>query len=315
MLLRLADTSVRLESDSSQIRSSWRNIFVDALGSDVRAPGAWLVLELQLATTLTLPPEADAIYRDPQEIVDVYRRASGELTLHFRAGALVHLSPDRRNQAYGLVTPPTCESSQLEDITYTAIAPLLRRQNLYLLHAAAVSTAKGVLLLAGPTHSGKTTTGLALLLAGCDHLASDVVLLSESTSGIRAHPTPGLLSARPKSFQLLPALRQFLQDPDSSEPINEPRRLFLTPEHWGQSGNVTVVCFPELAPESKSSLHPMPSAVALARLMEQSVDRWDVDRFDQHMIFLEHLCRQARSFRLALAPDVQQLPALLASIP
>lgn len=314
MLLHLADTAVRLESDSSQVRSSWRNIFGGALRSDANVPLAQILLELQLATSLHLPPEADAIYRDPQQIVDVYRRSSADLTLHFRQGALVHLSPGGSDHAYGLVTPRACESGQLEDVTYTTLAPLLRRQDLYLLHAAAVSTARGVLLLVGPTHSGKTTTGLALLLAGWGHLASDVVLLSPSTSGIRAHPTPGLLSARPKSFQLLPGLRRLLHDPIGSKPIRTPRRLSLTPDHWGKPDRVITLCFPELTSDSSSSLHPLPAAVALARLMEESVDRWDVDRLEQHMAFLERLCRQARSFRLALAPDVQQVPALLDSI-
>lgn len=314
MLLHLADTDVQFQSESSQIRSSWRDIFGDALGASARARAAKILLQLELTDSLRVPPDGDILYRDPQQIVDVYRQGSGDLTLHFRQGALVHLPPDRRDSARGVVTPHMCDHGQLEDVSYTAIAPLLRRQNHYLLHAAAMSSSAGAVLLVGPTHSGKTTTGLALLLSGWQHLAGDVVLLAQSDSGIRAHPTPGLLSARPKSFQLLPGLRQFLPGSSSQEPIVQPRLLLLTPDRWGGPDKIVAICFPEVSPESKSILHPIPTAVAMAHLMEESVDRWDVERLPQHMAFLDRLCRQARTYRLALAPDMDNLPMLLGNI-
>lgn len=313
MLLRLADTDVQFQSESSQIWSSWRHIFGDALGASARASAVRIWLQLELTSSLRLPPDGNLVYRDAQEIVDVYRQASGALTLHFRQGALVHLSPNRRDRAHGVVTRHICDHGQLEDVTYTAIAPLLRRRNHYLLHAAAISRSRDAVLLVGPTQSGKTTTGLALLLSGWQHLGSDVVLLSQSDSGILAHPTPGLLSARPKSFQLLPELRQLLPE-SNREPILQPRLLMLEPDQWGMPDKINAICFPELSSENHSSLYPIPTAVALARLMEESVDRWDVESLAQHMAFLERLCRQARAFRLALAPDVDNLPALVGSI-
>jgi hypothetical protein len=169
--------------------------------------------------------------------------------------------------------------------------------------------------MVGPTHSGKTTTELALVLAGWRHLASDVVLLSENDAGLLAHPTPGLLSARPKSFRLLPDLVSLLPDTDVPTSIGNARHLMLPADRWGQEDRVVAICFPELDGTERSSIHPLPSSVALARLMEQSVDRWDSGSLPQHMAFLERLCRQARCYRLVLAPDVERLPQLLRAIP
>lgn len=316
MHLRLGDTNILLQSDDERIRASWRIIFANALKHEARdAAQIQLSLQLRLASALSVPPPAYCIYRDPQKIVDVYRREDDAFALHFLQGALVYVAPDREEVARGQVTFAVSNSEQLEDVTYTALAPLLRRRDRYLLHAAAASTARGVVLLVGPTHSGKTTTELALVLAGWQHLAGDVVLLSERDAGLLAHPTPGLLGARSKSFQLLPDLLSLLPETDVTAPIGNARRLVLPAERWGRADPVVAICFPELNGDRHSTLHPLPASVMLARLMEQSVDRWDSGSLPQHMAFLERLCLQARGYRLALAPDVERLPQLLAAIP
>ena len=315
MLLRLSDANIHLISDSKPIRASWQSIFAngprDSLGNTAAAQ---LSLKLALGDNIQPPLAEHRIYRDPRNIVDVYEESGNTFALHFRAGALVRLAPDRSNSATGQVDAAQYNDALLEDVTYTALAPLLRRRRRYLLHAAAVHNTAGAVLMVGPTQSGKSTTGLALVLAGWKHLASDVILLSSPHGQVIAHPTVGLLSARPKSFRLLPDLRRLLPDPRPSGPVRDVRYLMLSQEHWGRPAPVVAICFPELTAAERSTIQPMPASVALARLMEESVDLWDSASLSKHMTFLESLCRQAPAYRLSLAPDVENLPKLMASI-
>ena len=312
MLLRLGGIDVHLQTDSRLIHSSWQQIFGYAptlarRQSDV----ARLVLNLQPARSLSNPPDDELIYKDPQGIVDVYDDGTGVFDLHFRQGALIRLTPDQSEIVHGSVTAEIFHHGRLEDVTFTALAPLLRRHQRYLLHAAAVATADGALLLVGPSHSGKTTTGLALLLAGWKHLASDVVVLAHSQSGLLAYPTAAELSARPHSFQMLPALRQLLTQPQSAQRIQREERLSLRPDQWSEAMLITAICFPQVTTRAQSTLEPLEPPMALARLMEQSVDRWDTITLSAHVDFLAALSRQARAYTLYLGRDVDRLPQLL----
>lgn len=313
MLIRLANVAVHLQSDSELIRAAWQKIFANAPQDiDVVKPATQLSLELQLVRALSPPPAAECIYHDPQGIVDAYRQgATSAITLHFRHGALVRLSPEGPREARGEVTMDIFRHGHLEDVTFTALAPLLRRLSCYLLHAAAVTTPAGAVLLVGPSHSGKTTTGLALVLAGWKHLASDVVVLSHSKTGIVAHPTAGVLSARTRSFELLPKLHELLQERRRTGPDVEQEHLTIAPKQWSSAMPVTTICFPQVTGESPSSLQRLEGGLALAQLMQESVDRWDADALLQHIEFLTTLSRQVRHYRLALGPDVERLPQLL----
>jgi hypothetical protein len=54
----------------------------------------------------------------------------------------------------------------------------------------------------------------------------------------------------------------------------------------------------------------MPPALALAHLLELSLDRWDKNNLPSHITFLEKLCHQAKAASLKIT-NQQQLPPLL----
>ena len=56
---------------------------------------------------------------------------------------------------------------------------------------------------------------------------------------------------------------------------------------------------------------PLSQALALTQLMEQSVDRWDEQMFNQHLNILQQLSQQANCYTLHLGEDVPRLPQLL----
>lgn len=309
ILRRLGQVSVHLLSDSPQICAYWQRLFAgppDAPTGDA-LPGP-VSLTLQMAESLSPPATSNhRIYRDSQRILDVYRESADAIALHFRQGALVRLEPDEQASASGIITSGIFEHGQLEDVTYVSLAPLLRRRGQYLVHAAAVSTDRGAVLFVGPTHSGKTTTGLALMLTGWKHLASDVVILARSESGIVAYPTPGFVTVRPRTFQMLPELRRLRASDQADERAVPGGYLHLESKLWGRPIPVVAICFPQVSAESKTRLEPLDASLALARLMEESVDRWDKDALLEHMAFLTALSDQAAHYHLLLGRDVGDL--------
>lgn len=307
-LRRLGQVAVHLLSDSPQICAYWQRLFTgppDHLSGD--APVEPISLTLQLADALTPPATSNRVYRDSQGILDVYREPAGAFALHFLQGALVSLQPDDHVSANGVVTSGIFEHDQLEDVTYVSLAPLLRRRGRYLVHAAAVSAPEGAILFVGPTHSGKTTTGLALILAGWKHLASDVVILAQSERGIVAYPTPGFVNVRPRTFELLPDLRQLRAGNEAEQSAALGGYLQLETNQWSTPAPVTAICFPQVSAESRSRLEPLDGSLALAQLMEESIDRWDTAALLEHIEFLTDLGRQASHHRLLLGPDVGEL--------
>ena len=65
----------------------------------------------------------------------------------------------------------------------SVLAAVLRQRGLLVLHATAVNTAQGAVLLGGPSGVGKSTTLAALLARGCTLLADDITALRLSAAG------------------------------------------------------------------------------------------------------------------------------------
>jgi hypothetical protein len=268
-----------------------------------------LTLSLQMVAVLPPAPNQSPIFADPRGIVDVYAEAADHL-LHFHSGALVRLG---NGQAEGAITEEAIVRGHLEDVTYTALAPLLRARGYYLLHAFAAAREGQAILLCGGSGSGKTTTGANLLLNGWQLLANDVALLQEREGAVYALPTPGPLRVRPPTLFLLPELRYRRGQPHA------PTASYIfsgdaVSDGWASPAPVSVLYFAQLEPgASQSQLRPLSRAVALAHLLEESVDRWDEAALPGHVALLQRLAEQAAIYRLHLAPDVERLPQLLSA--
>lgn len=314
MLMRVGRVDVELKSRSESVCEGWRHHFGSLPPRVISgAAAAHVSLSLALCDKLSMPASVRQVYQDRNEILDVYTSVEDTFLLHFRQGAVVRLSSDEVDAAQGEVTPPIFRHGQLEDVTYTSLAPLLRRHACYLLHAAAVTTAAGAVLLVGPSHSGKTTTGLALILGGYKHLASDVVALTVNEGRISAFPTAGVPRVRARSFELLPALRTYLAADEHERSDPGGRSITIPAERWDGAAPLVAICFPQVTDHAHTTLEELAPSVALARLMEESIDRWDSGTLLQHIDFLTKLSEQARHFTLNLAPDVHQLPQLIES--
>lgn len=327
MFLHLHDLIIQLESNDPRIRAEWGSLFQGWLAAESSTtPTCYL----QLQAVEALPPLSPAetlFFSNTAELGDdfgglsVYRGGDGRLALHFADGALVWLPPlSGRNEATlsieGVITAALAwHHGRVEDITYTSLAPLLRRRGYYLVHASAVARQGQAVLLVGPSGSGKTTAGLSLLAAGWELLANDVVLCQQRPDGIYALPTPGGTSVRPETIALLPSFTP-LAERFPVHPLNHKHHFSthdLVDGRWGEAAPVAAILFPQVIQGDHSHLHPENRAICLARLIAESADRWDEGALLAHLSFLQRLSQQADCYTLHSGRDVKGLSKLIPS--
>ena len=319
MLLRLHKLTISLESADAAVRDGWAALFEGWLAQDDTAEAADLRLRLALRPTLPpLPEEApifsdSALWPDGVGVLRVYAAEGGAL-LHFVDAGLVSVplfaaGGPAAVDIEGIVGPGAFSHGRFEDVTLTSLAPALRRRGYFLLHAFAAARDGRCVLISGGTHTGKTTTGLNLVLRGWRLLANDAVLLEARSDGVYALPTPGNVGIRPATFDLLPELAARVEvDGATAVDVSGAR---LAPGVWGPPARVSALLFPEIGDGAASAALPLPAGVALARLLAASVDRWDAALLDAHVALLDRLGRQAPAYILHLGRDMAQLGALI----
>lgn len=312
MLLQFHDQLIHLHSADAVIQSAWQQLFCGWPMPESSGAAPAISLSLSLIEEPPAPPAEPPFFQDNNGILSVYQGRKGTVLLHFHDGAWVTVPLNGLTAANGVLIRQALGHGRFEDITYTSLAPLLRRAGYFLVHAFAAARGDEGVLIVGPSSSGKTTTGLSLLLGGWKLLANDVLLLQARPDGIYALPTPGAVGIRPPTLQLLPQLRDLVGDLIGSDQVDVTPALSDWAE-WAEPVRVTAVYFPQIQSRPHSSLKPLNRAICLARLMAESADQWDAPMLPAHMTILQQLSQQAAPFTLQLGPDVDQLPRLLES--
>ncbi|MEM7116971.1 MAG: hypothetical protein AAF614_31355 [Chloroflexota bacterium] len=310
---RLHNLTLQFSSNSAEFVQQWHQIFAGWLVS-VTSSEPDIHFSLELRPSLPPPPSPTPFFVDEeQRIVSAYRGANNAIWLHYLDGALLEVPFGAgANHISGVAEPRILAvNGRFEDIIFTSLAPLLRRRGLFLVHAFAASKNGRCALFVGPSHSGKTTTGLNLLLNGWELLANDVVLLEPRRDGVYAWPTPGTLGIRTKTFDLLPTLqtRLGLPTPQTVEVTAEQ----LVNSRWAEPACVEAIFFPEVRQGGETAVLPHNRAIALTQLMSESIDRWDSDTLNSHITCLQQLCRQATPYRLHLGQDMAQMAQAISS--
>jgi len=269
-------------------------------------------VQAKLPETPATPP----LYRHPQGLLELYDLPQSRVALHFPHFALFSLGLEGPEQSIrGVVTALAIQRCRLEDIMLTSLAPWLRRQGFYLVHACAMIRNQRAILLVGPSGSGKTTTGLKLALSGWQMLANDAVMLSRQGADIQAHATPGEIRVRAGTQELLPSIRQYAEAPASDycaelTSLALPRvGQFACPPY--ATAPVDAIYFLTVGSDAVCRLAPESSALAFARIAGESLDRWDEVQTPSHLDLLQQLCRQAPCYQLTLGPELAGLPDLL----
>lgn len=292
-----------------QFLNDWITQMGEPIGTDD------IQLHLELADTLPPLPEQEPIFTAsghhlPAGVgtLSIYQQSEGYL-LNFQDGGLISIKPENPEQLIqGMVTTRLLQYGRFHDLLFTTLSPFLRRRGYYLIHAAAAMNETGAVIFAGPPGCGKTTTVLNLTLNGWGMLSNDTLLLQERPNGIYALPTPGGFSLRPDSVHHLPALAAHLPDekPEHFYHLSLPQMGL----NWAKPAPISTIYFPEISSGQANKLLLQPPSLALAHLIESSLDRWDTTHLPAHISFLEQLSRQAQALSLQIA-NQQQLPALL----
>lgn len=316
MHVHLHRFNVQLHSEAAPIQQYWQRLFAGWLDDSSQAQAC---LQLSLVEKLPAVPDLPLVFADVDDLPDgvgllsVYKRGAGSVLLHYEAGAMVDVPlAETKSVLTGYVLPQALQYGRLEDITFTSLAPCLRRCGYFLVHAFGACQGNHCCLIVGPSGSGKTTSGLSLVLAGWELLANDVLLIEDRPDGIYALPTPGGLSIRAKTLILLPGCQPLVAGTPCVQQKYELTNQQVLNGHRPDPRRVSAIYFCQVEETEKTAMRPLSQAVALARLMEQSVDRWDEALLDGHMTILQKISQQAAAYTLYLGRDIYQLPQLLA---
>ena len=317
MWIALGQISLELVSGSAAITADWADFFTG--WTVAPASHGSIRVQLEITTQLPTPPAITPFFESRQAAVTrvtAYHLIPATIRLYLDDIAVIDVAADTADQAQGWITPVGLAQGRLEDATYQALAPLLRRRGYYLIHAACARYDQHAILLVGASGSGKTTTALNLALRGWEILANDVTLLQAQAGGVMALATPDQTVIRQPTLELLPELRAYVRAEeglDRPQTANVLRLRPLGPRTHLPPTRVAAICFPRLGSEA-TSLTRCHQAVALARLLEESLDCWDVNALAAHTQCLGQLARQAPGYILELGRDIERLPSLLAGL-
>jgi hypothetical protein len=158
---------------------------------------------------------------DDPSVVEVIEASYGI----FRAGAdpatervvAAHLRVERTGSTWlvsgGTADPMTCHSADIAAIhTLDRLVDTVQRglhgRGLTAIHAAAVATPSGILVLAGASGQGKSTLALGLAHRGFGLLSDELAIVDRDGT---VFPYPRSVHVRPATLDLIPAL-EFLAD-------------------------------------------------------------------------------------------------------
>ncbi len=194
------------------------------------------------------------------------------------------------------------------------LAELLKRQGLYMLHAAGLCLDGKGLLVAGASGAGKTTLAITLLRAGFGFLGDDTTFLSPSPQGLHALAFPDEIDVTDDTAGYFPELRGLARNPPlprgPKHSVDFVRLYEATPT-WRCVPSVLV--FPRAVSAHMNVLSPMSKDEALIELL-CNVLRTDLRAAQAHLDALAALVKQCRCFRLHASRDFEALPTLFRNV-
>lgn len=321
--LPIGELCVQLTSNSDIINAELTRLFGSWLTEKSAYPVV-LRLEIELVDQLPERPTDDPIFVDNRVmnvetglgLLDAYQLENGDKLLYFHDGGYIELTTkiiDGIPTLQGVITPYLLTREYVDDYITTAISPTLRQHQHYFIHSSGVSYNDQGILFVGQTKSGKTTTCLNLMLNSWKLLSNDIIILHTKPDGIYAHAMPDLLTIRPNTTKLLPALKPYLNSPYAHHVGNDiilsSWELFA--DRWSDPVPVHAICFPQINKSEHTTITPQLDAITVARLLETSLDCWDDESVDAQTALMTTLATQADGYVLRLGQDMDMLSQII----
>jgi hypothetical protein len=195
----------------------------------------------------------------------------------------------------------------------TVLIFLLRRRGWHHIHAASALDPGGRgWLIAGDSHSGKSTTAALLASCGWGVGTDDITFLTRTAERVHALAFREPIALRPGGYRLLRR--------DGALLLPGRRKVGYWPEdlggRWIPQVEPRVILFTSVARGNEvTEAQPLPRREALAELIRWSA--WVIlePEFAQHHLeLLASLARQAQSYRVTLGRDLFSRPDRLAEL-
>lgn len=144
------------------------------------------------------------------------------------------------------------------------------------IHAAAVHTKAGGVLLPGESGSGKSTFAAWLLSCGCNYLTDELVVLDVESRAIDAFTRP--ISFKTGSVPVVKAIADFEPSAviESSSGLMVPHRIFR-PNFSQVSPQLSLVLFPKYKRGCTTEITRMSGALGCAQLIECYVNARNIE--------------------------------------
>jgi hypothetical protein len=255
------------------------------------------------------PPEGTGrpVYNPPLGTV-TYFDEEDVLWIDFGGRVLVHCDVRSRSVSVSANEDEYRQLWLLSRPLFTVpLIELLRREDLYNVHAAGVASGGRSVLFAGSTGSGKSTLAVALTRAGFDLLGDDMVFLQEDNGGLTARAFPDEVDVTDETASWFDELR-----PVAAAPLEAgwPKHRIRSEEFY--SGGVTeastpaVVIFPQVSGRHESELERIGADEAL-RELAPNILLTEVRTAQAHLDVLASLARTCVCYRLRTGRDFDHL--------
>jgi hypothetical protein len=208
--------------------------------------------------------------------------------------------------------PAAMHQDRLESFFHYALAELLKRNNMFTLHATALEYHGRGLLIPGNTGCGKTTTLLALLRSGYRYLSDDHPVLWDSGTRLELWAAPMKIDVTEQTIAFFPELRDAMSGLLRQGAYKKSFQLEdIYSDSAGQSCEPVMILFPHVTNMSHSCLEPLPKSRALELLIPQQSLVYDDEAAGREFQALSKLVQQAACYRLHFGQDVLDLPNLI----
>ncbi len=239
-------------------------------------------------------------------------RDTGKLVVEFPdIGVLVIDEAQGKAEGY-LIDPDRRPQNLIEYLFHLALIELLRRLELYTIHATALEYHGKGILIPGNSGRGKTTSFISLLRSGYRYLSDDHPLLRDAGTHVEVLPFPIKINVTEATREFFPELKTA---PDSVLRDGMPKRWFYAEDLYqtemGKPCPPSIVFFPHVTDAPRSHLELLPKSRALEALLPQTLLVYDQASARRQFQVLARLVQQVDCYRLYFGRDVLDLPKLI----
>lgn len=182
-----------------------------------------------------------------------------------------------------------------------------------LIHAGAVGTRDGGVLLVGKGGSGKSTTTLACLNAGMSYLGDDYVMVDDQSKP-RVYSLYNTAKLFPDDLKKFPTLQSSVNGIDDF--FDEKKILFLHKEHAEEIVThlpIKVILLPKVTGRTNTQITESNASQALLALAPTVLLQLPSDA-ETSMLKMSELVKRVPCFTLELGTDLSQIPNVITQL-